>query len=593
MANVAKFRKQARLPFATPHENRDGTAAKDQRYRNCYVDVIKTVVSDEKKLFLTKRPGISSYSTTTSGSARGVWDFKGSIYHVTGTTLYRDNISIKTLTTGITTPCGAVAVLAPQEKLFLCDGFTAWLISPDGTIVDIEQSFSRWAANTVYAIWDRAIPTAYASQTDWYYVTTAGTTGATEPTWGGSTVTSGTVTFTKVTGYTGAKRYTNRAYTLGDLVQPNTETALYYKVVVAGTTSVEPSWSQIIGSITTSGGVQFECMGYYGGFPSPHLPMPAYLDGYVFLVSANTADIYNSRTTYPWSWNGLEFISADSFSGPIVSFARYNNYLAAFGENNIELFYDAANPTGSPLKRHDSFILQTGTIAPYAIIQSEMMLAWVGTSNLGGITVWLLNGFDPNEVGTSNINRILAAETDPTAIRGYGIRIDGHLFFLLNLPTANKTLILDISTTLWYEWSIGSNKFPFDFYTDHNQTAVVQHADGKLYNLLKSNYKDTINSTIYDILYSIITTKVDFDNRDRKFIHAVDLIGDLNASNVTIQWSDDDYQTWSTVHTVSLATRPRVTQCGSTRRRAFKIEHIADTPCRLENLDITFTQGSS
>ena len=591
MAGYTKLRKQLRVPFIPAQENRDNTASKDQRYINCYLDVIKTSISNDAKMFLTKRPGIQEISETTSGVGRGVWFFAGHTYHVTGSTLYRDNVAIKTLTADLTNPCGAVECLAPLEKLFLCDGFTAWLIDPDGTITDVEQSFYRWTANTILKVWDKVIPTTYANQTVWYKVTTGGTTGATEPTWGANTVVSGTVTFTKVGSYSGARQYTNRAYSVGDLVQPATENAMYYKVVKAGTTKAEPTWSLIIGSITTQNGVEFENMGYYGGFPSPHLPQPCYIDGYIFLAEEGTSDIYNSRTTYPWSWNGLEFISADSFSGDIKAVARYNNYLAAFGEDNLELFYDAANTNGSPLKRHDSFILQTGTTSPYAVIQSEMMMAWVGTSSLGGKTVWLMDGFDPNEVGTIHINRLLTAETNPELIRGYGLRLDGHVFFILNLPTADKTIVFDIGANLWYEWSVDGGMFPFHFYGDKNQEALVQHSDGKLYKLYKGIYTDNINNNIYNIEYIIITTKIDFDNRYRKFIHSLDIIGDLLDTSVLLQWSDDDYQTWNTGYTVDLSTRPRVTQCGSTRRRAFKLTHSDDTDCRLETIEMVYTQG--
>ena len=588
-----QVRKQLRIPFVTNIETRDKTAQKDQRYINCYLDVDKSPLSDEPRKFLTKRPGVSQYSTTTSGVGRGVWYFNGNVYHVTGNTLYRDNVAIKTLTAGLTGRCGAVKVLAPNETLFLCDGFTAWLIAPDGTVTDVEQSYLRWSANTQLNYWDKIIPTTYANQTVWYKVTTAGTTGATEPTWGATTVTSGTVTFTKVGTYTGAKQYTNRAYAVGDLVQPSTESSIFYKVVKAGTTTAEPTWSLIVGSITTQNGVQFECMGYYGGFPAPHIPSPCFLDGYVFLAAEGTSDIYNSYTTMPWSWNASEFIGADSFSGPIVALARYNNYLAAYGENNMELFYDAANQTGSPLKRHDSFILQTGTHSPDAIVQSEMMMLWLGTSDLGGKTVWLLDGFDPKDIGNVHINRLLTAETNPEQITGYGFRIDGHLFFLLNLPTANKTLLIDIGTTLWYEWSFNGGMFPFKSYTEKDQGILLQYTDGTIYTLSKENYVDTVNDIVYNIYYTIITNKIDFDNRYRKFIYSLDIIGDLNNSNILLQWSDDDYQTWNTGYTISLASRPRLARCGSTRRRAFKLTHTDSTPCRLESLETVFTLGTS
>ena len=479
-----------------------------------------------------------------------------------------------------------------MEGLFLCDGFTAWVIHSDGTIEDVEKSANRWAASTIVAFWDRVIPTTYANQTVWYYATTAGTTGGSEPTWGATTVTDGTVVWTKLGTYTGAKQYTNRSYSVGDLVQPATESGYFYKVTKAGTTSAEPTWSLVVGSTTIKDGVEFYNMGYYGGFPSPHLPMPCYLDSYVFLVSENTADIYNSYPANPFSWKGLDFISADAFTGPITAFARYNNYLAAFGYENTELFYDAANTTGSPLKRHDSFILQTGTVSPYCIVQSEMMLIWIGTSSLGSKTIWLLDGFDPKDIGTTHINRLLTAETDPLRIKGYGLRIDGHLFLVINLPTANKTILLDIGSTLWYEWSHNGGVFPFNHYADKHQLAIVQHTSGALYNYQKGLYQDTVGGTNYPITMQVTTDKSDFNINARKFIHSLDVIGDLSNTSCLIQWSDDDYQNWNTGYTVSMASRPRIARCGACRRRAHRITHTENAPFRIESLELYLTLGA-
>ena len=152
MAKTKEQRSRVRVPLIPNQENRDYTASKDQRFVNCYLDIAKTALSDDKMLFLTKRPGISLYSSTTSGVGRGVWDFNGKIYHVTGNTLYCDNVAVKTLTAGLSTPCGATKILAPMEGLFFCDGFTAWVIHSDGTIEDVEKSANRWAASTTVAL---------------------------------------------------------------------------------------------------------------------------------------------------------------------------------------------------------------------------------------------------------------------------------------------------------------------------------------------------------------------------------------------------------------------------------------------------------
>ena len=91
MPNQKLQRQRIRIPLIPSQENRDSSASKDQRFINCHHDIAKTALADEKTLFLTKRPGLSQYSGTTSGVGRGVWYFKGCVYHVTGNILYKDN----------------------------------------------------------------------------------------------------------------------------------------------------------------------------------------------------------------------------------------------------------------------------------------------------------------------------------------------------------------------------------------------------------------------------------------------------------------------------------------------------------------------
>ena len=81
---------------------------------------------------------------------------------------------------------------------------------------------------------------------------------------------------------------------------------------------------------------------------------------------------------------------------------------------------------------------------------------------------------------------------------------------------------------------------------------------------------------------------------NRKFMSRFSLIGDRPSadSNVTLYWSDDDYQTYSSSIAVSMNdVNPQLTRLGSSRRRAWKLTHTDNTPLRLEALEVTYTVG--
>jgi len=366
----------------------------------------------------------------------------------------------------------------------------------------------------------------------------------------------------------------------------------------------------IVGNSATTGDYLFICDGTSGwtinaagtatlivdaDFPTPHIPAPTFIDGYILL--AKGSDVYNCDLDVPTSWTSSNFLSAEMFPDPIKALARQNNQVVVFGGSSIEFFYDAANAAGSPLSRNDSTTIQMGTAAPYCIYQSEKFCAYVSQSDSGGRAVWLIDGFQPKKVSDEYIERIIDAEIDMSDCRGYGMRTKGHMFYVINLKTIGRTLVYDIDEKLWHEWSsnnAGSHQvFQCDYVSDNATGAayVLHTSNGRLLKVDPSIYQDDGTN----ILVELVTNKYDMDTYKRKFISNMKIVGDRYTSNsISLQWSDDDYQTWSNVKTISLSDDyPAFQRLGSMRRRAFKITHAADQPLRLESLDVTYTKGSS
>jgi prepilin-type N-terminal cleavage/methylation domain-containing protein len=103
------------------------------------------------------------------------------------------------------------------------------------------NNHTQWQASTSYSINAIVIPTT--KNWHFYRCTTAGTSGASEPTWptaAGSTVTDGGITWTEDTppdwhGLT--------VYSIDDFVSPTTKNGHRYKCTTAGTSAAsEPTW---------------------------------------------------------------------------------------------------------------------------------------------------------------------------------------------------------------------------------------------------------------------------------------------------------------------------------------------------------------
>ena len=333
-------------------------------------------------------------------------------------------------------------------------------------------------------------------------------------------------------------------------------------------------------------------------FPSPHLPFPVSLDGYLFVVKAATADIYNSDLDNELSWTPGNFITAEMYPDNIVALTKNNNYIYAIGTGSVEYFYDAAVATGSPLARNDSAIQQFGTPAPFSVIQTEKEVVCVGTTQNGGRSIWLIEGFKADEISIEPVNQSLDAEgTNLGNANAYCIRSMGHKFYVLRLATSGRTWVYDFMEKTWHEWASaeGSGVFIGRYAADSGMgfPYMLSQTGGKLYSMLDTVYQDDGQP----ITMQVTTLKLDFDSMNRKDVYRFALFGDwpLNTtSTVVLDWSDNDYQTWVGNRTIQLSQELPVTRrLGKFRRRAFRITHTDNVPVRLEGMELDINIGGT
>lgn len=595
-------KKNLRIPLVGNAQQRDTSSDKDQRYVNYVFETTKNSVTDTKKLFVVKRPGTTEYlyPSGAAGEGRGLWYFNGNVWSIVGSSLYMGTTHKRTLTTE-TGECGAVEFVNTDDfsnlGLFIADGVDAWIVNSSNTVTQVNTKYTQWTSNTIIEEGDRRVPTTLGAL--WYVCITAGRTASSQPSWPtiiGNTVTDGTVVWRCEGTYEGPNKWSNSSHVVGDLVIPTSENNYWYECITAGTGDItEPTWPIILGESVTeaAGGTVWECKGEYGGFPSPHVPTPMFMDGYIFLPKSGSIDIYGTNVSAPTSWSPLNFVGAESYPDPILGLARQNNFIVAFGDKSIEFMYNAAKANSltdydSPLDRHESLVLQVGILNRNALIASERTLVFIGISDLAGKSIWRMDGNNAKEISTEYIEKFLDLENNTTDISGWGVRIFGHILFVINLPTADKTFVYDIEENIWTEWSYNGGALPFNNFCDANGIALLQHKNnGKIYKLDPNVYQDFGTN----IQCLITLAKQDFDTDNYKFFHQITLIGDTPQHADVLRWSDDDYTTWTTDKTLAITNRPYFMRSGKARRRAWEFEYTQNSPRRLEAIEVNYTVG--
>jgi hypothetical protein len=331
-------------------------------------------------------------------------------------------------------------------------------------------------------------------------------------------------------------------------------------------------------------------------FPTPHIPMPIFLDAYLFIAKANTEDVYNSNLDDPLTWTAGDYFSAEMYPDKIVALSKNNNYIYAIGSNSVEYLYDAAVATGSPLGRHDSAVQQFGCAAVGTVVQTEKEVIFVGETGNGGHTVWTIDGFKEKEIGIPTVKAALLAEGSNLAnATAHCIRVSSQKLYLLCLTA--RTLVYSFDTQMWHEWQTGTGVFIGGHGCDGptGSAYILGATDGKTYLMNETLFTDAGTA----IQCFITTSKLDFDVINRKFMFRLSLVGDvpddtLLDSTVSIQWSDDDYKTWSAARSLNFnADLPAIFQLGQFRRRAFKVSYTLPHLLRLEGMEVDINKGST
>lgn len=326
-------------------------------------------------------------------------------------------------------------------------------------------------------------------------------------------------------------------------------------------------------------------------------------DGYMVL-SQSSGKIWNSSINDPTTWGALDFLTAESYPDPLVGLAQQNDVVLAFGTTSVQMFYDAGTASpGSFMADLAQTTIQLGCAGSGTIAQQENTVIWVAQAQTGGYTVQKLDGVSNLErISTESVEKVLDLEGIALGnAKGYILRSSGHIFYILTLITANLTFVYDLEEKRWDIWqSGGTGRFTYVDVTQNgafnpNYSALVQHENnGFIYTVSPAKYQD--DTTPIEI--TIRTANQDDGMNNRKFCSRLSLIADRYTSSnpVTVTYSNDDYQTFSTGRVIDLAyssTNVSINRYawGQYRRRAWNLFHNANMPLRMEALEYDVQAG--
>jgi hypothetical protein len=324
----------------------------------------------------------------------------------------------------------------------------------------------------------------------------------------------------------------------------------------------------------------------------PLVPGAVYTNNTVFVMT-KTGRIYSSAIEDPTTWGALDYVSMTSEPELAVCLAKSVNYVVAFGTNYTEFFYYAGNPTGSPLAVNLSAKLEIGCANAESVVSLPSSLVYIGTSKESGKGVYIMSGLVPQKVSTKAVENFL--NLDPlTSVKAFCTTIAGHTFYVLSLSQSNVTLVYDLNTKLWGQWSnlTGGVELSYEvgnFVSASGEGYLQSMGTGYIAKITPNSYTDEGSN----IPFRIVTPIIEGMTNNLKFFQSLEVIGDKVVGSLNIRHSDDDYTTWSSYRQVDTnASRPVIRQLGSARRRSYEFYDEENKPLRILGVDALLREGT-
>jgi hypothetical protein len=163
------------------------------------------------------------------------------------------------------------------------------------------------------------------------------------------------------------------------------------------------------------------------------------------------------------------------------------------GTGSVEVW----NDTGAndfPLERISGAFNEIGCLSPYSIAKLDNGIFWLGSDPRGRGIVYRANGYTGIRVSTHAVEWQIQSHSRIDDAIAYAYQKDGHPFYVLTFPTANKTWVFDVSTGLWHERASGNqNQYRHRsncFVSFNDELVVGDFQNGKLYAFDSEVYTD-------------------------------------------------------------------------------------------------------
>lgn len=181
----------------------------------------------------------------------------------------------------------------------------------------------------------------------------------------------------------------------------------------------------------------------------------AFIDGWWIFSQPNSQTFYTNAAQYSTKFSGSFFANKDASTDLLVGVFENKEQLWLLGEVTTEIWYDAGGQYFA-FQRLIGTELQVGCKAPYSISRlstnGQDSVVFFGRSERGENIIVRSRGLNYEVVSTWAVSDAIASYPVTNDAIGYVYQEDGHEFYVLCFPTADRTWVYDASMPIELAW---------------------------------------------------------------------------------------------------------------------------------------------
>ena len=290
-----------------------------------------------------------------------------------------------------------------------------------------------------------------------------------------------------------------------------------------------------------------------------------YLDGFFVVLFKDSGKFQYSSPDDATTWDPLNAAVVSVFPDNVQSFVVNYRELIFIGLKQSQAYYDSGNLFTFDVD--PSGFIEQGTCAPDSVQKLDNSVFFISGSDMGQGIVYRLNGFSPVRISNHAVEFALSTYPKISDAIAYTYVDQGHSFYHLYFPTANKSWRYDIATGFWHEVGFW-NGSSFDAHRSQchvfafGQHLVGDWRTGSIYSMSINNVQDfgniirrvrkaphvsSENEWIFH--YSL---QVDLEVGLGPMPPLLDGQGKPRDPQAMLRWSDDGGKTWSNTYALGV-----------------------------------------